>query len=634
SSAVGTDKAIFDYGDYTVGWICALRTELAAAKAMLDEQHQALPARHKDNNTYVLGGVGDHNVAIACLPSQTTGTVSAASVSQQMLATFESIRFGLMVGIGGGIPSVGIPGVKQSDMVDLRLGDVVVSDPDHDFGGVIQYRFGKTIGESEFIRTGTLNKPPSVLRTAVSNLKANHDMKGDNLPRHLSDVTLKYPFMKTKYSYQGMENDRLFAFNYDHVEDSDDTCCFCEPGKEVQRQARMDTRPAIFYGLIASDNNLMRHGGSREKLRRDLGVLCVEMEAAGLIDEFPCMVIRGICDYADTHKNKRWQPYAAATAAAYAKELLLVIPKSQVTTAQKATEITGEKARDDFGRNALHVASQHHDQKLVEEYIKHMTPEEIGQVDVGNFTPLHLSDGHQSVVDALISKMRPQDLGIVNSYGYTVLNESVMNWSTQVTETLLGKMLPKDINRNSPSGWTVLHLAANHGRESAVQPLLKKMSSRAIWALTLEPGRLTALHMAVQGNFVDATEAILAIADSVQLATRDDKKRTALHIAAEQGFIDIVRILLERMDADDVWNPDIMGDTALHKAAASGYRDVVKLILGKVVDGDDLMLRNGVGQTAREVAVLRRDKRVIRLIEEQEKKYQVKMEEVVDQPSC
>jgi nucleoside phosphorylase len=54
------------------------------------------------------------------------------------------------------------------------------------------------------------------------------------------------------------------------------------------------------------------------------------MEAAGLMDNFPCLVIRGICDYADSHKNKQWQGYAAATAAAYAKELLSMIHPSQV----------------------------------------------------------------------------------------------------------------------------------------------------------------------------------------------------------------------------------------------------------------------------------------------------------------
>ena len=75
-----------------------------------------------------------------------------------------------------------------------------------------------------------------------------------------------------------------------------------------------------------------------QRLGKELGVLCVEMEAAGLMDEFSCLVIRGTCDYADSHKNERWQPYAAATAAAYAKELLSIIPAQEVVAASNAGE--------------------------------------------------------------------------------------------------------------------------------------------------------------------------------------------------------------------------------------------------------------------------------------------------------
>ena len=56
------------------------------------------------------------------------------------------------------------------------------------------------------------------------------------------------------------------------------------------------------------------------------------------MDNFPCLTIRGICDYSDTHKNKNWQPYAAATAAAYAKELLGVISPVQVDKTPTATD--------------------------------------------------------------------------------------------------------------------------------------------------------------------------------------------------------------------------------------------------------------------------------------------------------
>jgi hypothetical protein len=108
------------------------------------------------------------------------------------------------------------------------------------------------------------------------------------------------------------------------------TCSQCDRGKLIHREPRASAVSAIHYGLIASGDQLMRHGATRDRLRRELDVLCFEMEAAGLMDSFPCIVIRDICDYSDSHKNKRWQPYAAAVAAAYAKELLSLIPGDEV----------------------------------------------------------------------------------------------------------------------------------------------------------------------------------------------------------------------------------------------------------------------------------------------------------------
>ena len=110
----------------------------------------------------------------------------------------------------------------------------------------------------------------------------------------------------------------------------DNACDNCEINGQVTRPARDRLDPVIHYGLIASGYQGIKHGGTRDKLGRELGILCFEMEAAGLMDNFPCLVIRGICDYADSHKNKQWQGYAAATAAAYAKELLSVIHPNQV----------------------------------------------------------------------------------------------------------------------------------------------------------------------------------------------------------------------------------------------------------------------------------------------------------------
>lgn len=98
-----TEMRSMDRQNYTVGWICALKTELVAACELLDEEYPPLPSiSSHDSNTYTLGRMGDHHVVIGCLPKSRYGIASAATVAKDMLRSFESIRIGLMVGIGGG----------------------------------------------------------------------------------------------------------------------------------------------------------------------------------------------------------------------------------------------------------------------------------------------------------------------------------------------------------------------------------------------------------------------------------------------------------------------------------------------------------------------------------------------------
>src|SRR5467141_146475 len=328
-TAIATMRCL-RHRDYAVAWVCALPLEMAAAKSMLDEIHPDLPTSSNDQNTYILGKIRAHNVVIACLPSGVYGTTSAAAVANQMLFTFRAIRFGLMVGIGGGAPT------KEAD---IRLGDVVVSKPTGHFGGVVQYDFGKTVGQGVFERTGMLNKPPQILLTAIARLQADQMMETSRIPDFLSEMIATYPGMRTDFTYRGQEQDRLFDATFDHHE-LQNTCDTCNISRLVTRPIRDKHDPVIHYGLIASGNKVIKHGGTRDKLGQELGILCFEMEAAGLMDNFPCLVVRGICDYADSHKNKQWQGYAAATAAAYAKELLSVIHPNQVEETPTAVSVT------------------------------------------------------------------------------------------------------------------------------------------------------------------------------------------------------------------------------------------------------------------------------------------------------
>jgi nucleoside phosphorylase len=319
---------------YQVGIVCALRHEMTAAIATLDERHQPITGQDKlDQNNYVVGRIHGHNVVIACLPAGVYGTNAAARVANDMLRTFPGLRFGLMVGIGGGIPNL-------FKGVDIRLGDVVVSQPDQTFGGVVQYDLRKNLSEGQYERKGVLKSPPNILLAALSTLQADHDLEGSQVPSMLMNAFQTHPnLVKNGYGFPGQERDNLYCSRHDSAS-SFGSCDLCRDGT-IARPARENHDPMLWYGTIVSGNELMKNATERDRLGQEFGALCVEMEAAGLMNDFPCLVIRGICDYADSHKNDGWQKYAALVAAAYAKELLGYISPEQTRLEMPVHDVVG-----------------------------------------------------------------------------------------------------------------------------------------------------------------------------------------------------------------------------------------------------------------------------------------------------
>ncbi|KAK4679893.1 hypothetical protein QC764_208180 [Podospora pseudoanserina] len=349
------------HSDYTVGWVCALPKEQTAATAMLDHRHGDLPKPPNDHNTYTLGSIGNHNIVIACLPKGEIGTNSAATVATSMANAFPSIKIGLMVGIGGGIPP------------KVRLGDVVISSPVGQYPGVVQWDLGKAKEGGKFERTGSLNNPPASLRTALTKLETEHEMSGSKIPQYLEDLKDKWPNLALKYASRDHLKDPLDVLD-DPVRSRRGQTMFlvllwetilailrvvlgcwalASMGSGAEQVAGTTVNTAVdrdggklrnmrvHYGLIASGNQVIKDATFRDRLDEEFGghVLCVEMEAAGLMNNFPCIVIRGICDYADSHKNKDWQEHAAAVAAAFAKELLQYVQPSAVVGERPVKDI-------------------------------------------------------------------------------------------------------------------------------------------------------------------------------------------------------------------------------------------------------------------------------------------------------
>ncbi|CAG8106371.1 unnamed protein product [Penicillium salamii] len=289
---------------YTIAWICALYIEMAAAQAMLDESHEILPTHTDDRNTYVLGDIYRHNVVITCLPDGQYGTNNAAILITNMKRTFPQIRACLMVGIGGGVPS----------KADIRLGDIVVGTR------VIQYDLRKAFRDRELQRTAIPRIPHQLLGTAVSCVRSKHKLSPSRV------ISILQQKLKGQPSYSRPSSpDRLSHTTYNH-ESLTSSCDKYDDSKLVPRSRRILAEVRIHYSAIASRNQVIRDGTTRDNIARQLDIICFEMESAGLMDILPCLPIRGICDYTDSHKDKAWQRYTTATAAAYARELLEMLP--------------------------------------------------------------------------------------------------------------------------------------------------------------------------------------------------------------------------------------------------------------------------------------------------------------------
>ncbi|KAK2787267.1 hypothetical protein FQN51_003427 [Onygenales sp. PD_10] len=333
------EKKKLKHDDYTIGWVTAVDCELDASRLLLDEEHESLPLDAKDTNAYVLGRAGPHNVVVS--GPLAPGTSVAAQVVTNMVRSFPKIRFGLMVGVGGGAPR---PPDAEDPAKDIRLGDIVVSTPKGRHGGVLQYDMGQQ-KDDEFSIESHLNKPPDKLRSAVKMLRSDHVRGDGQMDRYINNVAVKVASRRKlkNYKFPGRAQDRLFKANHRHVGGSNCSAC-CVDGMTEKRLDRDSDEPEVHYGLIASANTVMKSAQHRDKLRDIWNVSCFEMEAAGLMDNFPCMVIRGICDYSDDHKNDIWQPYAAVAAAAYAKDLLRIVSVDDVKGIPPAAKVINPPA--------------------------------------------------------------------------------------------------------------------------------------------------------------------------------------------------------------------------------------------------------------------------------------------------
>lgn len=337
--------------------ICASSAEADAVEASFDkfwdddgDMYGKAPG---DTNSYTTGVIGGLNVVLAFMPG--IGKGSAANVATNIRSSFGGIKLALAVGICAGVPN-NTDGDHQ-----ILLGDVVISK------AVVQYDFGRQIDGGFRRKTDveeSLGRPNVEFRSLLAKLQSARSRKRlqDKTFRYLTDI-----IQKTKAQYPGAMEDKLYKSTYRHVHHGTSTCTTCAKCEEddtsacddalkascaqlgcdetmLVRRGRLDRamdgvhsgeevkqKPIIHYGLVASGDTVMKSGKQRDKVAAEAKVIAFEMEGAGVWDNLPCIVIKGVCNYGDSHKNKVWQDYAAATAAACTKAFLREwTPMSQI----------------------------------------------------------------------------------------------------------------------------------------------------------------------------------------------------------------------------------------------------------------------------------------------------------------
>jgi nucleoside phosphorylase len=341
--------------DFEIAIICALPLEYDAISLLFDqfwdENGDQYGRAAGDQNSYTTGQIGKHNVVLALLPQM--GNINAAGAAASVRSSYTSLKLALLVGICGGVPRTG-----QDDAYELLLGDVVVSKT------VIQFDFGRQYPD-KFERRDTLEdnlgRQNKDIRCLLALLQTDLglDRMQNRTAFHLSalqDIASRRK-RPHKYRYPGVTEDKLFKPTYRHRHQGSPQCIcnqykgkhdpVCEialsascaelqcderylVGRERLKAKRLleqdnnkeAQEPAIHIGRIASGDVVMKSGEYRDRIAKDKGIIAFEMEGAGVWDEVPCVVVKGVCDYADCHKNKKWQNFAAATAASAMKALL------------------------------------------------------------------------------------------------------------------------------------------------------------------------------------------------------------------------------------------------------------------------------------------------------------------------
>lgn len=337
--------------DFEIAVICALPLEYDAVAAVLDgywnNDGDIYGKVRGDQNTYTTGWINQHNVVLVLLPN--IGKVNATSVARSCSLSFTQVKLAFLVGVCGAVP-------QTKNGIEIVLGDVVIAEQ------ILEYDLGRRYSDGlqpkeNLVRRFTEQNRSIRGYMATMQTERYRSILPERAGKYLKIAQECHP---AKYDPPQQEEDKLYSSLYRHkhhafagcdicnkcATTSDPVCdtalnstceqLGCDDEMLVQRKQTGNSSdtwwPVVHWGTVASADTVMKSAVDRDTIARKYDIIGFEMEGAGTCDSFPCIVIKGACDYADSHKNKKWQNYAAITAACVMKALLTWYSKADSRT--------------------------------------------------------------------------------------------------------------------------------------------------------------------------------------------------------------------------------------------------------------------------------------------------------------
>jgi nucleoside phosphorylase len=552
--------------------VCALTIEADAVLAVFDETwdiNQYGKAR-SDTNSYDVGRIGNHNVVLAHLPGP--GKMNAATGATSLRSSFPNIRLCLVVGICGGVPT------HLDTEKEIILGDVIISN------GIVQYDFARQLPNGCMRKdtfSDNLPRPTQEIRSFLNKIEGVHGGRKllENTLLHLTEICKTPGFEELKYL--GANEDKLYEKGYRHKhQDSKDCdiCAKCESdghtcaealnksclqlkceNQGLVHRSRLSSgevqMPLIHFGRFASGDLVMKSGHHRDEIAGGERVIAFEMEGAGVWEVIPSLVIKAVCDYADSHKNKNWQGYAAAVAAACTKASLNEwIVADQEFETHSVLQRTDTQSTQSTQGSTEPLSSQ----EIVEELL-FLLGQRTSKVEASDHSP---TSPPLSKIPTVVEAAKGQTIARVTSVSSAESNRSESSSLEPTSETTLEllqackerkletiKVLlqgpsPVDITAKDSKGRTVLHLAlgetkvnADTAKMNLILESIRYLRSHGADLTAPDNSDLRPLHYCAKTMNLPAAKYLLKY--NVKVDALDSSDHTALYYVAIHAHPDI-----------------------------------------------------------------------------------------------